>query len=59
MEKRIAIIDRNKTNVFAIVMLVVVGVVLAGLFRLIWGRWTDGDGQMSSGMFLLIINVFG
>lgn len=56
MEKRIAIIDRNKTNVFAIVMLVVVGVVLAGLFRLIWGRWTDG--QMSSGMFLLIINVF-
>ena len=31
MEKRIAIIDRNKTNVFAIVMLVVVGVVLSWL----------------------------
>jgi len=39
---------------FAIVMLVVVGLDLAGLFRLIWNRWTDGESLTSSGMFLLV-----
>ncbi len=54
MEKRKVIIDMNKANVFAIVMLVVVGVVLAGLFRLIWGRWTDGESlSVSSIIFFL------
>lgn len=54
MEKREVIIDMNKANGFAIVMLVVVGVVLAGLFRLIWGRWTDGEGLTGSGILLLL-----
>jgi hypothetical protein len=54
MEKREVIIDMNKANVFAIVMFVAVGVVLCGLFRLIWGRWTDGESLMGDSIIILI-----
>ena len=54
MEKREVIIDMNKANVFAIGMFVVVGIVLAALFRLIWGRWTVGESIFGDGITLLV-----
>jgi hypothetical protein len=54
MEKRKVIIDMNKANVFAIVMFVVVGVALSGLFLLIWGRWTDGESLAGSSIIFFL-----
>ena len=35
-------------------MLVVVGLDLAGLFRLIWGRWTDGESLSGSSIIFFL-----
>lgn len=54
MEKRKVVIDMNKANVFAIALFVAVGVVLSGLFLLIWGRWTDGENLIGNGIMFII-----
>ena len=54
MEKRKVIIDMNKANVFSFVMLVAVGIVLSGMFLLIWGRWTNGESLTRSVIIIIL-----
>lgn len=54
MERRKVVIDMNKANLFAIGMLFAVGIVLTGLFLLIWGRLTDGEGIVKDAVFFFV-----
>lgn len=57
MEKRKVVIDMNKANVFAIAVFMAVGVVLSGLFLLIWGRLTDGENLLGNGIVFIIVTI--